>query len=249
MNKRTYVILLAMVLVCITFVPAESIGQRQDGKIDSEYFISQPCASCTYINISVFTKEGIVLDNVPMVDNGTSWIYNFTPTTTLRHDVNGLGDINSIDDSFAFWFDVTLSGNQAGASAMAANFLLFLFISGLIIVILYLHSKIDYEKWYNKIVEKYEHRNPVKTFISGLGYTFMKDGFYTYYLLGWPLMMIVLDVAYTFNIASIYGLMLNVVDLYSVGLFIVGLVFVGSAYQFLKDTWDKFDNMKWGVSN
>lgn len=247
MNKRKYMIVLAMIMVCMNFIYAEAIGQRQDGKINEQYFISQPCASCSYINISVFTKDGIVLDNVPMVDNGTSWLYNFTPTTTLRHDVNGIGDINSIDDSFAFWFDITLSGNQTASSSIAANFLLFLFLFGLIIMLLYLHLRIDFEKWYNKIISKYEDRNPVKTFVSGIGYTFMKDGFYTYYLLGWPLLMIVLDVAYTFNISSIYDLMVNILDVYSVGLFIVGLIFVGNAYQFLKDTWDKFESMKWGV--
>ncbi len=248
MDKRKYVILFAMIMISMNFVYAESMAQRQDGKLDEQYFITQPCASCSYVNISVFTKDGIILDNVPMVDNGTSWIYNFTPTTTLRHDVNGVGDINSIDDSFAFWFDITLSGNQTAAASIAANFLLFLFLFGLIVILLYLHAKIDFDKWYNKIISRYEDKNPVKTFVSGLGYTFMKDGFYTYYLLGWPLLMIILDVAYTFNISSIYNLMVNLVDVYFVGMIIVGLIFVGNAYQFLKDTWDKFDNMKWGLA-
>lgn len=247
MNKINYFTFLALIFICMSFVSAEAIGQRQDAKLDNSYLISQPCASCSYINISLFTKDGIVLDNVPMVNNGTSWIYNFTPTTLLRHDVNGIGDINGIDNSFAFWFDVTLSGNQTANTSIAANFLLFLFIFGLIIILIYLHSKIDFEKWHNKIISKYNDKNPIKVLITSLAYTFMKDGFYMYYLLSWPLLMIILDVTYTFNIISIYSLIENIVDIYFVGFIIVGLIFVGSAYQFLKELWNKFEKMKWGV--
>jgi len=75
----------------------------------------------------------------------------------------------------------------------------------------------------------------------------MRDIFLAYYILGWPLLIILEDIMYRFNITSIHTLMINMIDLYSIGIYIVGLLFVGMAFQFLKETWDEWENMKWGI--
>jgi len=246
MGKKN-VILLMLFLFSISFITAEAIGQRQDAELNKIYLISQPCATCSYINISVYNKNGVVLNNVPMINNGSTWTYAFTPNTTLRHDVNGKGDINGVADSFAFWFDVTLSGEQTGNSKVVASLIFLLFIVGLIVGLAMLQHRIDFEKWHDKILKKYEHKNFMKIILAGIGYSFMKDSFLIYYLLGWPLLIMVNDIAFTFGLESIYNLLTVCIDLYSVGLFFVGLIFIAGAWQILLELWDKFQNMKWGV--
>ena len=120
----------------LSFISAEQIGERQPAEINKAYTISQPCASCTYINISVFTKDGVILNNVPMTDNGSTWTYTFTPTSSLRHDVNGIGDINGIDDSFAFYFEVTDNGKAQPDGTVVIVFL----IAFIIIVLFGIYS-------------------------------------------------------------------------------------------------------------
>ena len=77
------------------------------------YNISQTCASCSYVNISSVTSDGIdYLTNTPLIYFGNGeWRYQFCNTTTLgRYDVKGIGDVNGIAETFAVKF---LVGTQA----------------------------------------------------------------------------------------------------------------------------------------
>jgi len=247
MNKTNYFAILAFIFICMNFISAEPIGQRQDGKLDTQYYISQPCASCSYINISVFTKDGIVLDNVPMVDNGTSWIYNFTPTTTLRHDVNGIGDINSIDDSFAFWFGVTLSGEQTNTTIIISDIILLLFFIGLIFLIHNNHKKTDFEEWNKDIIK--EHKNMGQTMARGLVYNLFKNTFLFHYFIGWLLILVLKDIVYRFNSAAIYSYFTLAANIYSLGLLLVLVFMIGNFASFVKDTINTLSDNNWGVGD
>lgn len=241
-----YLGLLLIILVSITFITAESMNQRQDAQTGEEYIISQPCATCSYINISVFTKDGIILSNVPMINNGTAWIYQTVLNDSLRHDVNGIGDINGLNDSFAFWFDVTLSGQQTSPVIIIADIFL-IFLIGLLMFVL--HSKynsVNFEKESNKITESHDG-NIGKTFIKRLGYGFMKNSFLWYYSLGWFLLIIVKDLVFRFNSTEIYGYLNLFVEIYSFGFLLVIVAWIGIFYKMVVDQLDILDDLDMGV--
>lgn len=246
MYKTKYLSLLLIVLISMTFSTAGSINQRQDAQIGEEYIISQPCATCSYINISIFTKDGIILSNVPMTKNGTTWIYQTVLNDSLRYDVNGIGDINGLDDSFAFWFDVTLSGQQTNPVIVISDIFL-IFLLGLLMFVL--HSKykgINFEKESNKITESYDG-NIGKTFIKRLGYGFMKNSFLWYYSLGWFLLIIVKDLVFRFNSTEIYSYLNLFVEIYSFGFLLVIVAWIGIFYKMVMDQLDILDDLDMGV--
>jgi hypothetical protein len=236
-----------MMLICINFISAESIGQRQDGKLNSPYIISQPCATCSYVNISVFTKDGIILDNVRMVNNGTSWTYNFTPTTALRHEVMGKGDINGLADSFAFWFDVTLSGEQNNSHIIVSDIILLLSV----IVVMYMigrsHSKTDFDSWSEEITD--EHKNMGQTLVKSIIYSLFKNVFIWYYFLGWILVLILKDVIYRFNSAEIYQYFTLFANIYSLGLILATIFMVGYVVTYFRNAISILTDKNWGIND
>jgi len=130
MNNKILSILL-MSIFLISF--ASAICQDGEGNLGSKkqnecVRISQPCATCSYVNISSITLQTSnesIESNIAMTYFGNGeWIYNFCNTTNLgSYDVRGKGDLDGIDNSFTSCFDITPSG-QSGTE----NIIFFLFI-------------------------------------------------------------------------------------------------------------------------
>jgi hypothetical protein len=250
MLKPTNVLLscfLLLAMFSITFVYAEQIGQRQDAKINEPYIISQPCATCTYMNISVFTKDGIILNNIAMDNNGSTWTHTFTPNTSLRNDVNGIGDKNGLDDSFAFWFDVTLSGEQTNPSIIVADIVLILLIICLLIFLKIKYKGVDFDKWNESIMDS--HDNIGKTITKGLIYGLMKNAFIWYYFIIWLMFFVLKDMVYRFNSVEIYRYLVLIFDIYSFGFFFVMVLLIGFFYKYIKDTVNDLLSDSWGVEH
>ena len=243
--KVKYLILVIMVMFSINVISAETIGQRQDAQLNSPYIISYPCATCTYGNISVYNKDGVVLNNVAIINNGSAWTYTFTPNTSLRHDVNGKGDINGIDDSFAFWFDVTLSGEQNNNVIIISDIILLLAIMGLLIMIARIHSRTDFDNWNEKIMDK--HKNAGQTMVNGLVYSLFKNVFIWYYFLGWILVLTLKDVIYRFNSVEIYEYFTLFAGIYSLGMFLVVIFMIGYTISYMQNMFEILADREWGV--
>ena len=242
-----------MLVFLLAFSFAASQGCADEGwkgysKLNENKTITITCPTCTFINFTaVDSNQEIFLDNVEMVKSGSTFSYIFLGT-----DLNKTGDYymdgySNLEIPLGICFEVTPTGQAYSMTYLFVNFILFLLLVGSIVSIAIITKGIDFDKWNNKILSKYEDKNPVKVLFSGLTYTFMRDSFFSYYLLGWPLLIILEDIMYTFNITSIHTLMINMIDLYSIGIYIVGLMFIGMAFQFLKGVWDEWENMKWGI--
>lgn len=96
----------------ISFVSAlDDLGTFQQ---DTCINLSQTCASCTYVNISSVSNNNnsTLISNVPMANFGNGeWRYEFCDTSDLgRYDIRGMGDINGVDSSFAYYLIITPSG-------------------------------------------------------------------------------------------------------------------------------------------
>ena len=238
MRNRS-LIFLFLFLFSLTFISAEAISQRQDAQLDQPYIISQPCATCTYINISVFTENGVVLDNVPMADNGSTWTYTFTPNESVRYDVNGIGDINGNDDSFAFYFYV--EPINVGATVFMLSF-----FCSLILGVAVLHKRINFEAWYNKI--QTSDKTFIKSSLAGVPYILMKNVFLIYYLIGFPIIFLVTDLINYFNISSIAYMFQIFSNIYTVGLVLPGILLLGDTVKILYEIYENIENNNWGVS-
>lgn len=232
------VIFIFIFLFSLTLVSAEAIGQRQNAELNQPYIISQPCASCTYINISVFTKEGVILDNVPMTDNGSTWTYTFTPTNQTRYDVNGIGDINGIDDSFAFYFEVS------PINVPAIIFMLII-LCAVIIGLSIMHKRTDFDKWYKNILAKDELG--IKGVFAAIKYSFMKDIYLLYYLIGFPIIFLLTDLITYFNLQSIASIFEVFARIYTVGLVVPGLIILMNIITIVKEMAEDLTNKNWGI--
>ena len=246
-----YLSVLLVSLFMISFITAQGCadeGWKGTSKIAENKTIQITCNTCTFINFSATNpSQNIFLDNVQMEKSGSVYSYVFLDTDLNVTGIYWIDGYSNLDVPLGLCFDVTPTGYDDDLPYIFVNFILFMFLIGAIVGVAVITRKIDFEKWNNKILSKYEDKNPVKVLFSGLCYCFMRDTFLIYYLLGFPLLIIIEDMMYTFNILSIHTLMINMIDLYSIGIIIAGLLFMGMAFQFLKETWDTFENMKWGV--
>jgi len=238
-------------LLAFSFVSSQGCadeGWKGYSAINDNKTIKITCPTCDYINFSaVDSNDEMFLDNVQMDKDGVTFSYLFLGSDLNKTGTYQIDGYSNLDIPLGICFDVTPTGDEDSMTYLFVNFILFLLLIGSIVGVAILNKSIDFEKWNNKIINKYEDKNPVKVLFSGLFYTFMRDSFFAYYLLGWPLLIILEDIMYTFNILSLHTLMLNMIDLYSVGIYIVGLMFIGMAFQFLKGIWDEWENMKWGI--
>lgn len=233
------ILFIFLFLFSFTLISAEQIGQRQDANLNEPYIISQPCATCTYVNISVFNEEGLVLDNVAMVNNGSTWTYIITPNVSSRHDVNGIGDINGLEDSFAFYFNVE------PINVSAVIFLLIFFCS-IIVGLVIVHKRTNFEKWHDKILNS--DKTFIKSALAGIPYTFMKDIYLVYYLLGFPILFLITDLIVVFNILSIAYMLDIFFKIYTVGMVIPGIALLGDMVRILQEIWENIQNQNWGVN-
>ncbi len=184
-----------ILLISLSSASLESLGSFKQNECMN---ISQTCASCSYTNISsVGTNvDSNLISNIAMTDYGNGeWRTSFCNTEVLgRYDVKGIGDVNGVDTSFAFTFEVTPNGfiNSIGF------YVLILILSlGIVIFGLFL-------------------RDGIITILGSLGLYFlglyilffglvgMKDTVYT-----WAIGLIILGLAFYISIKSAYELIVD----------------------------------------
>jgi len=107
-------LLLFGVLMFMTLVSAsfENLETMIPATLNEEYTITQTCNDATWINISIINKNGYVVTNAEMINNGSSWYYKFTPTVQSLHDINVLSD--GCEKSGVARFEVSSSGEILG---------------------------------------------------------------------------------------------------------------------------------------
>jgi len=247
MDKKLIIFLFSIVLLS-SFCSSDSIGTLQQGE---NIQITNFCSSgdCSYVNLTTVTYPNGSLNNIndAMINNNQMFSYNYTPTDIGIYYFTTCGNPGGVIVCDKDEFEVTKTGYVNILPYIYVNFIILLLLVGFLVSVVIIHNKIDFEKWNKKVIAKFEDTNPVKVLFSGLLYCFMKDTFFIYYLIGWPILIVINDIMWTFNITSVYLLLSNMIDFYSIGIYIVGLLFVGMAYQFLREIWNGYENMKWGV--
>lgn len=109
---RKLFILALLGVFLISFVGAE-INNYAPVKQNDCILLTQTCASCSYVNVSVTYKNDTKLSNTGMTDAGGSlWTHSYCDTFNLgRYDVQGYGDLEGTATGFdVLYFEVTTSG-------------------------------------------------------------------------------------------------------------------------------------------
>lgn len=123
MNKNLKsIVVLFFILIVATNVSALEV--LKPATFNESYTVFQVCATCTFVNATISTSEGIVVANVEMTNNGSgNWIYVLTPILSSRHDVTGLGDKDGTNTAFATFFEVTPTGRLVSTGGALLYFL------------------------------------------------------------------------------------------------------------------------------
>jgi len=205
---------------------------------------------CTIHVYSPLTGEHLIEDNMSFDSNGIDFEYtvlgdNFT--TVGQYSVLFDCQDTSIGGFLEYPFYVTLSGEEFEIPESIAYLSFLLFLSMLMGSLYVLQKSINFEKWNNKIISKYENKNYVKLVFSSIGYNLMKNAFVIYYLIGLAALVIITDFAYMASIVSITELMPSVLAIYSVGIIIVGIYFFGYVQEWLMNLLNQIRDMDWGM--
>ena len=213
----------------------------------------QTYSNATYTNFSdVKVPNGTTIIFSPELNSTKSGISfyrqecNYTSQIGTYH-LCGHTDVDGIDTNWCYSYEVTAYGNLESDATATIYSLLLLFFVGLIVGLVFLHRKINFEQWNNKIYQKYENKNYVKLVLSSITYNLMKNTFILYYLLGLPIILIVTDIAYVFNMTNIHTVLENFIIVYSVGLIAVGIIFFSHAQEWFMDLLNKVRDMDWGI--
>lgn len=246
-NKLILMFMFMFVLLTGFTSSLETLGSYKQGECLD---VRQTCVSCSYVNISITNPNStIVLNNTGMDNQGSGvWIKEFCETgTTGRYGVVGAGDLDGTDTSFAYFFDVTPNGKTYNTGGSLVYIFVALFFIAMMLGFYKVSKSINYEAWYEKIKEKYITRNFVKWSLAAIGYNIMNNSFIVYFLLGLPIMLILMDLVFIFNITSIALYMQSLLYIYIVLVMVLGVVFLGFLQEWFMDFIKDIQEIDWGI--
>lgn len=244
MKTNYYTIFLLIIM--FSLVSAENIGTY---KVNQSMEITNYCQAgvCTYITlVSLELPNGtIIYPDTNMTKNSQAYNYSYSPNEIGEYTFVTCGDstINVCDSDT---FDVTYNGEER---FVGINIILLLFFSFILLSVFYLNRNINYEKWYSSILNKYKYKNYFKFTMSMIGYNLIKNTFGVYYLVGFPIMIILTDIVLTYNIISLTGFMEISMYIYSWGVLLIGLMFGGQLQEFIATIVEDIKNLNWGFGN
>lgn len=246
MKTSKFLSLLTLIFV-MSFISANTLTTYDSQRIDENFSFCQTCEDSTYITLSnIKTPNSTEIINTNMTSvSGGSFCYNYTPTQIGRYDFAGISD--GCSNTFAVYVDVTPDGKtyDTGDSLIRISVAVF-FI--LMMFGFYRISKgINYEAWYEDIKQKYITRNFVKWSLAAIGYNIMINSFIIYFLLGLPIMIMLMDLVFIYNITSITLYMQSILYIYIFMIVVLGIVFLSYVQEWFMDLIQNVQDINWGV--
>lgn len=230
------------------FASAETFILNEEADLKVTCLNDGYCSASAICNININNPVGIVITNNQNMTNQNSFHnYTFTPNETGQYSVTGFCEDGAYSKQIDFYFDVTVTGEAIGISQALINILLMLFFVGLGVGFHYIRKSVNFEQWYNRILQKYETKNFVKMILSALTFNIMKNSFIIYYLIGFPIMMIATSLSFSYNVNVLSGLMKVLMYIYGWGFALVGLAFLGYVQEWASDLIQRVEEMDWGI--
>ncbi len=208
------------------------------------------CVSCT-CDLTVLYPNGSTLvdfQTTSMSNGFASYSLNENQTeTTGEYSVDLTCNDGSVSGSSQFSYEITPTGKEITLTSIIANISLMVFFFILILGFYFTTKTLDYERWYNSIITKYEYRNYVKVIISSIGYNLLKNKFIWYYLLGLPIILMITNVSFIFDVESMVGLMKVILAIYYFGFLLVTVFFFGYLQEWVSNILNLMRDREFGI--
>lgn len=255
MNKALkVVILLALVLIIPTVIAEPSFFVKQNEINTISLPIQQndysSCAACTCtISINYPNGTQFVTNGATIISGGyANYELNENQTTAFGEHSARIECTNSADIGFStFTYQVTPNGKEITLTSLFANLAILIFFIILIFVFYYTSKRINFEKWYESIIKKYEYRNFIKVILSSIAYNFMKNKFIWYYLFGLPIILVITNTAFIFDVEAMVYLMKIILTIYYFGFLLVSAFFLGYLQEWVVKTFELINNQDRGI--
>lgn len=236
-------IVLPMFSAQTTLTTEQNLGVFKQNSIIN---LTQYCSNATqgvieYVVLPDSTPYNV---NAIMVRSGNMFSYGFNNSNQLG-DYAVYGNCNGV--SWQYGFQITPNGENNSIQTSIIQVFLILFFISLIFVFYYLNRNIDYNKWYNSILTKYQTRNFVKVAISSIFFNIMKNNFIIYYLLGLPIIINLTEIAYSYNLLGILAILKSFLIIYLVGILLLGILFLSYVQEWIVDLINDIRDMGWGI--
>lgn len=261
---KSYIFLLSLVLMIsftlgsvsnFTDTSNEYIQVQQINTTYNTTIAVIDATSCEIVSINTPTHYIIpdgVMYNVTS-NNSTEHIFILTATDSFfqergRYQINIFCEdsVSSSEKILTKEIYVTENGNDYNdytAITMIAFLVLFCFM---FFGLFQLTHKINFEQWYSKIVRRYETRNFIKFVVGSMSYVFIKNSYVLYYLLGLPIVSLINELAFTFNIESLILFAPVLSYTYTFGIVILGILFFSNVQEWIMDLLKQISDINWG---
>jgi hypothetical protein len=248
--KRSIIIfnLLALVFL-MSFISANTLESYNPKQVNENFTFCQTCQDSSYITLSQIetpNSTDIINSNMTSVGGG-SFCYNYTPTQIGRYDFAGISD--GCLKTFAVSIEVTADGNVYNTGDSLIRIFVSIFFILMMLGFHKMANAINYEKWYENIKEKYTTRNFVKWSLAAIAYNIMTNTYIIYFLLGLPIMLILTDLVYIYNVTSITLYMQSLLYIYISLIAVLGVVFLAFLQEWFMDFIEELQNLDWGVDD
>ncbi len=243
---RTLFINLLMIVFLMSLSSA-TLSNYPPKQVDEEFSFCQVCENSNFITLSnIETPNATEIINTNMTSTGAgSFCFNYTPTQVGRYDFTGISD--GCLKTFAVYVDVTPNGKVYNTGDSLIYIFVALFFMAMMLVVYKVSRSINYDAWYESIKEKYITRNFVKWSLAAIAFNIMNNAFIIYFLLGLPIVLILMDLVFIFNITSIALYMQSLLYIYIVLVMVLAVVFLGFVQEWFMGFIEDIQETNWGI--
>ncbi len=244
-NKKFYTLLLLLFIVSIA--SATTLQTYKPQQVNVEFNFTQTCQDVTFITLStIITPNSTETINTNMTSTGGgSYSYNYTPTQIGQYDFTGISD--GCLKTFAVYVPVTADGNIYDTGDSLIRIFVSIFFILMMIGLHRVSKGINYDQWYENIKEKYITRNFVKWSLAAMSFNIMKNIYIIYFILGLPIMLILVDLVFIYNITSIATYIQVLLYIYIALISVLGVVFLSYVQEWFMDFIKMIEDIDWGV--
>lgn len=246
MNKMNPLIII-IILLLSSSVSSTNIGTF---KIGENFQITNYCNSgdCSFMNLTsiTFPNGSIIYLNIEMTKNQQEFNYTYNSSQEGDYYFKTCADPKGYFTCESDSFTLTYSGEDWDYVKLISRVFLILFLIFLIFLIHRSNKKINYEKWYNKIVKKYQMKNTFKFALSALGYNIAKNLYIFSYLIGLLGILVLTELTFFLNITSVFKVMQIILELYTWGSLIVVIVLFSQVQEWMVEWKETIEKIKWG---
>lgn len=248
MKKLLLILIIGIFLINLTSSEI-NLGTAKQGACITLY---QSCPTCTYSDVRVLKYPNGTTINVDweMIKNNSDYSFEYCNTSVLGeylYIIYGNKGGLSYESSEEGKFIITSSGGGIldNMLRLIGEIVLLLTIAFLTIFFLKKHKNADFNSWDKNIIK--DNKNIGQLFVNGFLYTLFKNYFIWAYFSGWLFVLVLNDVLFRFGSIEVYEYFEIISNIYSLGLILVGIFFIGMFVSYLKRSIGLLEDKNWGL--